>query len=93
MKLKPHGLALVNFVIDFVNGDMERMFFDMDYSHYVIEHFPYFEKEHPQLAKRFADTVDAAYDMGQNLSDEDLRYSLSEALDVFMGNDGDCDLI
>ena len=37
MKLKKHGALLVNFVIDFANGDMSREDFDMDYSGYVIE--------------------------------------------------------
>ena len=29
MKLKKHGAFLVNFVIDFANGDMSRFFFDL----------------------------------------------------------------
>lgn len=49
MKLKKHGAFLVNFVIDFANGDMSRFFFDLDYSGYVIEHFPEFEREHCRL--------------------------------------------
>lgn len=52
MKLKRHGAFLVNFVMDFANGDMSRWVFDMDYSGYVIEHFPEFEKEHPRLSQR-----------------------------------------
>ena len=39
MKLKPHGYFLVNFVTSFVEGEMSRHEFDMDYSGYVIEHF------------------------------------------------------
>lgn len=39
MKLKKHGAFLVNFVINFANGDMSHEEFDMDYSGYVIEHF------------------------------------------------------
>lgn len=58
MKLKKHGAFLVNFVIDFANGDMSRWEFDMDYSGYVIDHFPEFEKEHPRLSRRFADTIE-----------------------------------
>ena len=61
MKLKKHGAFLVNFVIDFVNGDMSRFFFNLDYSGYVIEHFPEFEREHPRLSRGFADTIDLTY--------------------------------
>ena len=51
MKLKKHGAFLVNFVIDFANGNMSRREFDMDYSGYVIDHFPEFEREHPRLSR------------------------------------------
>ena len=61
MKLKKHGAFLVYFVIDFANGDMSRKAFDMDYSGYVTEHFPEFEREHPRLSRRFADTIDRTY--------------------------------
>ena len=60
MKLKKHGAFLVNFVIDFANGDMSR-FFDLDYSGYVIEHFPEFEHGYPHLSRRFVDTIEHTY--------------------------------
>ena len=47
MKLKPHGYFLVSFVTSFVDGEISRHEFDMDYSGYVNEHFPGFQKEHP----------------------------------------------
>ena len=39
MKLKKHGAFLVNFVIDFANGDMSREEFDMEheYPHELLE--------------------------------------------------------
>ena len=92
MKLKPHGYFLVSFVTRFVDGEMSREEFDMDYSGYVIEHFPDFRKEHPRLASRFADTIDFAYDLGEHKSDEDLRDAMDEALDDFFGNRQDCDI-
>ena len=58
MKLKKHGAFLVNFVIDFANGDMSREDFDLDYSGYVIDYFPEFEREHPRLARRFVDAIE-----------------------------------
>ena len=56
MKLGKHGQFLLDFVSAYINGDMERQDFDMDYSGYVIEHFPAFETETPRLAARFANT-------------------------------------
>ena len=92
MKLKPHGYFLVSFATSFVDGEISRHEFDMDYSGYVIEHFPSFRKEHLWLASRFADTIDLAYDLGEHKSDEDLRDAMDEALDDFFGNRQDCDI-
>ena len=64
----------------------------MDYSGYVIEHFPSFRKEHSRLANRFADTIDVAYELGERKSDEMLRDSMADALDDFFGNRQDCDI-
>ena len=92
MKLKPHGYFLVSFVTSFVDGEISRHEFDMDYSGYVIEHFPSFRKEHPRLANRFADTIDVAYELGERKTDEALRDSMADALDDFFGNRQDCDI-
>ena len=92
MKLKPHGYFLVSFVTSFVDGEISREAFDMDYSGYVIKHFPGFRKEHPRLANRFADTIDYAYDLGEHKSDGDLRDAMDEALDDFFGNRQACDI-
>lgn len=85
MKLKPHGFFLVNFVVEFTNGDMERWKFDLDYSGYVIEHFPEFEEEHPRLARRFANTIDFAYSTWSHLADDAFREAMADAVDRFLG--------
>lgn len=93
MRLKEHGAFLVNFVTSFVNEEMSRFDFDLDYSGYVIDHFPYFREEHPRLARRFADTIDVAYELGEHKSDEALRDSTADALDDFFGNRQICDIL
>ena len=55
----------------------------LDYSGYCIEHFPYFETEHPRLAEGFADTIDATYDDCSWMDDEPFRDAIADALDVF----------
>ena len=92
MKLKPHGYFLISFVTSFADGEISRDEFDMDYSGYVIEHFPYFQKEHPRLASRFADMIDMAYELGERKSDEALRDSMADALDEFFGKRQNCDI-
>ena len=93
MKLKKHGTFLVNFVIDFANGNMSRRNFDLDYSGYVIEHFPSFEREHPRLSRRFVDTIDLAYDTCAWMEDDAFRNAIGEAVDVFLGKTPPSDFI
>ena len=92
MKLKKHGALLVNFVIDFANGDMSREDFDMDYSGYVIEHFPEFEREHPRLSRRFADTIERTYSTCSWMTDKAFRDAVGEAVDEFLGKESITDI-
>lgn len=66
------------------NGEISRQYFDLDYSGYAIEHFPFFEKEHPRFEARFARTVDTAYDRWPWMTDEVFLDALSDALDDFL---------
>ena len=92
MKLKKHGAFLVNFVIDFANGDMSRFNFDLDYSGYVIEHFPLFQTEYPRLSARFVNTIDATYDGCSYMNDEAFRDAIADAVDDFMGTSPTSDI-
>lgn len=93
MKLKPHGAKLVNFVISFSNGEISREDFDMDYSGYVIEHFPAFEREHPRLSRRFADTIELTYSTCSWMSDESFQDAIGDAVDDFLGVTAKADFI
>ena len=86
MNFKKHTAFMIEFISDFVNGDLERYFFDLDYSAYVIEHFPHMELENSKFADRFAHTIDRAYERGADLglSDEEFRNEISNALDQWL---------
>ena len=86
MKFKKHTAFMIEFISDFVNGEIKRYFFDLDYSAYVIEHFPHMEIEHAKLADKFACTIDRAYERGTDLglSDEAFRVEISNALDKWL---------
>lgn len=86
MKLGPYGTFLVKFVMSFVRGDIARWEFDLDYSGYVIEHFPGFESETPRLAAKFARTIDCAYESYARMDDEAFALALSDELDEFFGS-------
>ena len=83
MKLGQHGRILVSLVTEYVEGEIERWDFDLDYSGYVIEHFPAFQAETPRLSTRFANTIDRTYSYGAALSDDSFRESMAYALDEF----------
>jgi hypothetical protein len=87
MNYKKHTAFMIEFISDFVNGELERYFFDLDYSAYVIEHFPYMKIENARVAEHFADTIDWAYERGTDLglSDEAFRVEISKALDKWLG--------
>lgn len=77
---------MIDFISDFVNGELERYFFDLDYSAYVIEHFPHMEIEDTRLADKFAYTIDRAYERGTDLglSDEEFRIEISNAFNEWL---------
>jgi len=81
MKYKKHTTFMIEFISDFIKGDLDRFFFDLDYSAYVIEHFPYMEQENPELAERFADTIDNTYERWADLglSDVEFRTEIADA--------------
>lgn len=87
MNYKKHTAFMIDFISDFVNGEIERYFFDLDYSAYVIEHFPHMELENSRFADKFVYTVDRAYERGTDLglSDEKFRVEISNALDEWLG--------
>ena len=88
MNFKKHTAFMIDFISDFVNGELERYFFDLDYSPYVIEHFPHMEHENSRFADKFANTIDRGYERGTDLglSDEEFRVEISNALDEWLGN-------
>jgi hypothetical protein len=87
MKLKKHTAFMIDFISDFVNGELERYFFDLDYSAYVIEHYPYMELEDAGSTDKFVYTIDQAYERGTDLglSDEEFRVKTSTVLDEWLG--------
>lgn len=82
----------MNYVIDFANGGMSRRDFDMDYSGYVIEHFPEFEREHPRLSRRFADTIERTYSSCSWMTDEAFQDAIGAAVDAFLGKEHAADM-
>ena len=86
MKVGKHTAFMVDFISDFADGKMSRFNFELDYSGYVLEHFPMMEREDKHLARKFANTVDAKYEYAENysISDDDFRILMNNALCDFL---------
>ena len=89
MRVGKHTAFMIDFVSDFADGILSRDAFDMDYSGYIIEHFPMMERENMRLAHKFADTVDSAVEFAgnHNISDEDFRIMINNAICDLLGID------
>jgi hypothetical protein len=45
---------MMEFVQDYLNGEKDRMIFDVDFDHYLIENYPEMERIDPEMAECFA---------------------------------------
>lgn len=84
VKLKKYGALLAKLVIDLANGVISRRVFDMDYSGNKIEYFPGFERDHPRLSRRFADTIERTYSICSWMTDDAFRDVIDDAVDAFL---------
>jgi len=93
MKVGKHTAFMIDFASDFADGKISRHDFEMDYSGYVIEHFPMMEKENIRLARKFANTIDDAVEFAEshNIDDEEFRIMINNAICDLLGV-GDIDL-
>ena len=89
MKVGKHTAFMIDFVSDFADEKISRYEFEIDYSGYVIEHFPAMERENARLARKFANTVDNAFEYAQtnNMSDDDFRIMINNSLCDLLGID------
>lgn len=89
MKVGKHTSRIIDFLSEFADGEMSRYDFEMDYSGYVIEYIPKMEKEDYILTRKFAHTVDSAYEFAQTHSiyDDDFRIMINNAICDLLGID------
>ena len=61
---------MLTFVQDYLDGETERCFFDMDFDHYFIQHYPSMERFNSSLAECFAFYLsEEGIDRSESLSD------------------------
>lgn len=89
MRIGEHTAFMIDFVSDFADGKISRETFEMDYSGYIIEHFPMMQRENMRLARKFAATVDSTieYTQCKNISYDDFRALVNNAICDLLGLD------
>ena len=63
---------MMAFVQEYLDGKMERLDFDLDFNHYLIENYPKMERENAELADCFNFYLaEQGFDKAQGLSNTD----------------------
>lgn len=76
---------MLSFVQEYLDGDTERMFFDMDFNHYLIQHYPAMERHNPDLAECFAFYLaEEGVDLSLGLSDADHKKLIRKQFKKFL---------
>ena len=68
---KKSGLKfMMSFVQEYLDGTIDRLSFDLDFNHYLIEHFPKMEREAGELADCFCFYLsEEGFDRSDGLTD------------------------
>ena len=83
-RLKKSTNFMITFVKDYLSGDSDRLTWDLDFNHYLIEHYPKMEREDPELAECFAFYLsDQGFDRAEHLPDDEHREFIRKQFDMF----------
>jgi len=63
---------MMAFVQEYLDGERDRLGFDLDFNHYLIQYYPSMERKNRDLADCFYFYLaEEGFDQGQELSDSD----------------------
>lgn len=84
MARKSNTDLMFEFVEDYLNGNMERMFFDLDFDYYFIKYYPSMERRNAAMAECFAYYLsEAGIDCSEGLSDDAHKALIQRQWDAF----------
>lgn len=70
MPRKSNTQLMFDFVKDYLDGNMQRMFFDLDFDYYFIQYYPAMQRKDPEMAECFAYYLsEQGVDISDGLSD------------------------
>ena len=91
---RKNGLDFMRgFVLDYMNGGMDRMSFDLDFNHYLIKHYPAMERSNSGAAEAFAFYIaERGFDQALTLSDDEhmtlIRQQWGDFCNALPGDEG-----
>jgi len=63
---------MMNFVQEYLDGTMDRLGWDLDFNHYLIQQYPKMERENRELAECFYYYLsEEGFDQGDDLDDSE----------------------
>ena len=75
---------MITFVQDYLDGNMDRLSWDLDFSHYLMQNYPKMERENSELAECFNFYIaEQGFDEGVGLTDEKHKNLIREQFDLF----------
>ena len=75
---------MMDFVREYLSGELDRLSWDLDFNHYLIKHYPKMERENPELAECFAFYLaEQGFDQGEGMPDDEHREFIQEQFDEF----------
>jgi hypothetical protein len=75
---------MIEFVQEYLDGENERLFFDLDFIHYLREHYPKMEREDSELADCFSFYLaEQGFNKSKGLSDEEHKELIREQFEEF----------
>jgi len=75
---------MMNFVQEYLDGDMDRLGFDLDFDHYLIENYPKMERENRDVAECFYFYLsEEGIDQSDDLDDAPHKKLIREQWDKF----------
>lgn len=75
---------MIEFVQDYLSGRSGRPTWDLDFNHYIIEHYPRMERENPDLAECFGYYLaEEGFDRAEHLPDKEHREFIRKQFNLF----------
>jgi hypothetical protein len=76
---------MISYVEDYLEGRLDRFFFDLDFDHKLITHYPKMKRENPEYAEAFCFYIsDWGIDVGERLSDDEFKALIQRQYDELL---------